>query len=349
MLGSEQGLAAAALIALPNGVGPGAPSLAEEAGFVSAAQAALWKMEQEHGVHDAAAWTAVANASIALLEAHKAAPPGGILAVQAERTSRVYYEKEEIKGVHDPDAVHEDNVLELNARKSARAHARWVATKKGVRLPEEEEDAYQEQDLGRLLGNAHADERGAVKATRVSAAPVSSADAPESAREKAYLARELEEMAKQAKILAKEEAARKKAHEIVEERKVKPAAAISSHEDAANQETASGHPDGKVPSAAAAAPSSPTVGKDVTIVKGEMPSAADAAPSTPSDGDAKKAATGKVAPGMLCLKEGGLKDQELNDFTSSTVCVGWEIKRNIGLGDTVHMIKVSLLSLLRTP
>ena len=58
--------------------------------------------------------------------------------------------------------------------------------------------------------------------------------------------------------------------------------------------------------------------------------------------DTKKAAPGNQAPGMLCLRDGGLNDQELDDFTSSTVCVGWEIKRNIGLGDTVHMIKVSL-------
>jgi hypothetical protein len=329
LLGAEQGLAAAALISLPHGGGPGAPSLAEEAGFVSAAQAALWKMERKHGVHDTEAWTAAANASIALLEAHMAAPPGGILAVQAERTSRVYYQKEETKGIHDPDAVHVDNVLDSNARKSARAHARWAATKKGV----EEEDDYKDQDLGRLLGSAHADERGAVQATRVLAAPVGSADAPESAREKAYHARELEEKAKEAKILAKAESARKEAHDIAEERKVKPAAAISSHEDAANHKTASGTPGGTVPSAAAAAPTSPSDG-NVTSVKGEADSES-----------TKGAATGKVAPGMLCLKDGGLNDQELNDFTSSTVCVGWEIKRNIGLGDTVHMMKVSLLFL----
>ena len=39
-------------------------------------------------------------------------------------------------------------------------------------------------------------------------------------------------------------------------------------------------------------------------------------------------------------QEGGLSDQQLEDFSSSTVCVGWHIKKGMGLGDTVHMIKV---------
>jgi hypothetical protein len=99
-------MVAAALVALPRGGGPGASSLAEGAGFVSAAQAALWKMERERGVPDKEAWTAAANASIALLEAHRAAPPGAILGVRANRTAHDYYRKEERKGIHDPDAVH---------------------------------------------------------------------------------------------------------------------------------------------------------------------------------------------------------------------------------------------------
>ena len=367
-------MVAAALVALPRGGGPGASSLAEGAGFVSAAQAALWKMERERGVPDKEAWTAAANASIALLEAHRAAPPGAILGVRANRTAHDYYRKEERKGIHDPDAVHVDNILDLNAKASARELAKRHATKiasvreayEGRHIPArhvvEDENTYAEHDLGKMLGKAHGDERGAEQATRGAVAiptPLSGSPASRAEeRDQARRAREIQEEADQKKILAKEEAARKEAKEVVKKWEEKHQVHSGSSKDGAGKQDASSSlPENMAPSAAAA-PASPddegvTIvrgdGKGVNIVKGTShlahpegdTTAADKKEAAAGGRDTKKAAPGKEAPGMLCLRDGGLNDQELDDFTSSTVCVGWEIKRNIGLGDTVHMIKVS--------
>jgi hypothetical protein len=70
----------------------------------------------------------------------------------------------------------------------------------------------------------------------------------------------------------------------------------------------------------------------VTIVRGSTHLANprnSSAPKTPN-------------PGMLCLQDGGLSDDEMQAFAHSTVCVGWHIKKGMGLGDTKDMIRVRL-------
>jgi len=38
--------------------------------------------------------------------------------------------------------------------------------------------------------------------------------------------------------------------------------------------------------------------------------------------------------GLKCLQSGGISKGEIKKFQESTACVGWEIKRNVGVGDS---------------
>mmetsp|Transcript_49146 Transcript_49146/g.100316 ORF Transcript_49146/g.100316 Transcript_49146/m.100316 type:complete len:185 (-) Transcript_49146:200-754(-) len=43
--------------------------------------------------------------------------------------------------------------------------------------------------------------------------------------------------------------------------------------------------------------------------------------------------------GAVCLEKEGLTKDEVKKFGDGTVCLGWKIKKNLGLGDTVHMVR----------
>ena len=137
----------------------------------SAAQAALWAMERKNGIKNPAAYTAVANASIAALKARKALPPGGILHLNAKKSAKKYYSREESRGIMDPDAVHVDNVLDINARKSAAALRKVRETKAThssehhVTWSDTDDYDYHGGSISNMLQKAAGAIKGAVKTT----------------------------------------------------------------------------------------------------------------------------------------------------------------------------------------
>ena len=57
--------------------------------------------------------------------------------------------------------------------------------------------------------------------------------------------------------------------------------------------------------------------------------------------------------GLKCLQDGGIGESGLKMFEDSTVCVGWEIKRHVGIGQsgkiiTVHGVSLHLSHSLRS-
>ena len=300
--------------------------------------------------------------------ARKAAPPGAILGFKAIKSNSAYYHREAAKGIHDPDAEHQDSILDVNAKRSAQEHARWQKLK-GVDDPiarlnqtqhddngglqhirhrkiEEEKEEHKEVSIDGLLRSAQRDETSAEHETEKPLSDPSMVHLmteqerinKEHAR---YVAEEAKQQAHEAAIVAKQDAARKAAAKVTfaEEKKQQAhEATVVSKQNVARQ-------------------SADIANSGVTIVKGTThlshPPSAQSGKQTErksnTTSDEKPKDAGKEhnnssnTPGMLCLTEGGLSDQELKDFSTSTVCVGWEIKRGIGLGDTVHMIKVRCL------
>jgi hypothetical protein len=283
----------------------------------AAAQAALWKSERERGIKDPAAWTANANISIAALEAGKAAPPGAVLGRVAAASAERYYRMEEKHGVHDPDALPEaDNILEIHARASSEAWRR----KRGITG---EDSDLERGSITKYLQQARDLEHGAVEVTEhpLSNAHGSSDDmeAQEMAHIKGARARE---KAAEEKYLAKEQAARTIAAGKSGKSSKDTVSAETHNERSKTAEVASAKADHEI---------KPT-SEAVTIVRGSTHLA------NPRNSSAPK----NPNPGMLCLQDGGLSEDEMQAFAHSTVCVGWHIKKGMGLGDTKDMIRVRL-------
>jgi len=345
------GMAAAVLMAMPGG-GPESFLGLEEtvqpsAGQFPEAQAELWNWERNKGIPHLEAYTATANASIAALKQRKVAPPGDILRIKAIQSEQKEFQAEAKRGIHDPDAAaHTPNILDINAKKSAEAYSKWQKLKSND-LDEDEWDHSGRGSITKYLQAATDAEKAAVQVTE---RPFPSVVDREHER---YLKKEAEQKAAEKVLLAKEEAARQQAAVAAKkefEAKIAEAKAATMKEDERkaaaqrNYEKIHDEPASVAPSkvvqndkrnsivsgvapVTAAAHSSQDDDKGVTVVTGE------------STSDSTKAEAAKPKPGMLCLSEGGLSDQQLKDFSDSTVCVGWEIKRNMGLGDTVHMIQ----------
>ena len=336
-----QGMAVAVLMATTAGDGS-ILSLGEKSAGPSAAQVELRKWERKWEIQDSKAYSTVANTAKSRVAHHDA-----FLRDKARASAQEAFEAEAKRGVLDPDAApHRQNILDLNAKRSDEVLRRVESRKLG------------EEDRGKNSITKYL--QGATTAVKA-AAQITERPLPsilDTAHER-YLKKEAEHKAAEKAFVEKEEAARLKAQEVAEKGnrdEIIEATARAKKEDdrkAASQhsyeETQSGEARTVAATPKTTAPHDDING--VTIVKGTV-SAVNAAPSTSDDekhvsrivkrgstSDSKKDDAAQPKPGMLCLSNGGLSDQELDDFSDSTVCVGWEIKRNMGLGDTVHMMK----------
>jgi len=337
-----QGMAVAVLMATTAGDGS-ILSLGEKSAGPLAAQVELRKWKRKREIQDSKAYSTVANATAKSRVAHH----DTFLRDKARASAQKAFEAEAKRGILDPDAApHRQNILDLNAKRSDEALRRVESRKLG-------EEDWEENSITKFLQGATTAVKAAAKITE---RPLPSVLDTEHER---YLNKEAEHKAAEKAFVEKEEAARLKAEEVAEKEntdEIVEATARAKKEDdrkAAAQHSYEENQSGEARTVAATpkttAPHDDNDG--VTIIKGTV-SAVNAAPSSSdnekhvsrivkrgSTSDSKKNDAAQSRPGMLCLSKGGLSDQELNDFSDSTVCVGWEIKRNMGLGDTVHMMK----------
>jgi hypothetical protein len=356
-----QGVASVVLLSLVSqgtSKGPGDGVELEQNAGPSAAQAELWAFERRLHIKDPDAYTAAANASIEALKQHKAAAPGAILHERAAASEEKYYEMEIKKGrkYNAASAPNQRSPLSPIATNSKNAYYRWQIMK-GIYDPnnpyELEEDspktdsswdAAESRSIVGYLQNAKIAAKEAVQVTE-GGLPNRLSEENKIAMDDAHAAAEKKvEKQEEDKVVAKEEDARKMASKREHEWET----AHGVHDDPnplePKQVTSAGKDEDankKIVKVAGHAASSPAtkVKKDDETAIVDSHTSANAVPSHPGDGDPAKAQAAPSNPGLDCLKQEGLNDKGLEDFSASAVCVGWKIKMGMGLGDTVHMVK----------